>query len=90
MTTLGATVVGLDQFVEYNFAFIDAIPDWRYDPIPGQSYIDVTPEGEVRMVVRYYGSGHLADPLELDPYGDDAVAIPGNGALIQCTAVDRK
>ncbi|MGW6425053.1 nuclear transport factor 2 family protein [Nocardia sp. NPDC055053] len=89
VTTLGAVMVGLNVFVEYNFAFFDAIPDWRYDPIPGQSYVDVTPEGEVRMVVRYYGSGHLVGPLKLHPYGNDAVAIPGNGAFIQCTAVDR-
>ncbi|MFB7718728.1 nuclear transport factor 2 family protein [Nocardia sp. NPDC056100] len=89
VTTLGATMVGLDEFVAYNFAFFDAIPDWRYDPIPGQSYVDISPDGEVRMVVRYYGSGHLAGPLKLHPYGDDAVALPGNGAFVQCTAVDR-
>ncbi|WP_433755568.1 nuclear transport factor 2 family protein [Nocardia sp. CA-135398] len=89
VTTLGATMIGLDQFVEYNFAFFDAIPDWRYDPIPGQSYLDVAPDGEVRIVVRYYGSGHLVGPLKLHPYGTDTVALPGNGAFIQCTAVDR-
>ncbi|MGW4535944.1 nuclear transport factor 2 family protein [Nocardia sp. NPDC004340] len=89
VTTLGATIVGLDEFVAYNFAFFDAIPDWRYDPIPGQSFVDITPGGEVRIVVRYYGSGHLRGPLKLHPYGDDAVSIPGNGAFVQCTAVDR-
>ncbi|MFI7529028.1 nuclear transport factor 2 family protein [Nocardia salmonicida] len=89
VTTLGATMVGLDEFVAYNFAFFDAIPDWRYDPIPGQCYIDLSPDGEVRMVVRYYGSGHIVGPLKLHPYGADAPAIPGNGAFIQCTAVDR-
>ncbi|MFI8976988.1 nuclear transport factor 2 family protein [Nocardia asteroides] len=89
VTSLGATMVGLDAFVAYNFAFFDAIPDWRYDPIPGQAYVDVTPEGELRMVVRYFGSGHLVGPLKLHPYDDDAVTIPGNGAFVQCTAVDR-
>jgi hypothetical protein len=88
-TTMGQTIVGLDEFVEYNFAFFDAIPDWRYDPIPGQCYVDLSPTGEARMVVRYYGSGHLVGPLKLHPYGDDAIAIPGNGAFVQCTAVDR-
>ncbi|MEV0509253.1 nuclear transport factor 2 family protein [Nocardia tengchongensis] len=89
VTTLGATIVGLDEFVAYNFAFFDAIPDWRYDPIPGQSFVDITPSGEVRIVVRYYGSGHLVGPLKLHPYDTDAVSIPGNGAFVQCTAVDR-
>ncbi|MFE3029879.1 nuclear transport factor 2 family protein [Nocardia tengchongensis] len=89
VTTLGATIVGLDEFVAYNFAFFDAIPDWRYDPIPGQSFVDITPAGEVRIVVRYYGSGHLVGPLKLHPYDADAVSIPGNGAFVQCTAVDR-
>ncbi|MFE9322973.1 nuclear transport factor 2 family protein [Nocardia sp. NPDC052278] len=89
VTTLGATMVGLDEFVNYNFAFFDAIPDWRYDPIPGQSYVDVAPDGTVRMVVRYFGSGHLVGPLRLHPYDDKAISIPGNGAFVQCTAVDR-
>lgn len=89
VTTLGATMTGLDEFITYNFAFFDAIPDWRYDPIPGQSYLDITPSGEVRMVVRYYGSGHLVGPLKLHPYQDDSPALPGNGAFVQCTAVDR-
>ncbi|MBB5915180.1 hypothetical protein BJY24_004047 [Nocardia transvalensis] len=89
VTTMGATMVGLDEFVAYNFAFFDAIPDWRYDPIPGQAYVDVTPGGEVRFVVRYYGSGHVVGPLKLYPYGGDCVEIPGNGGFVQCTAVDR-
>ncbi|MFE3543755.1 nuclear transport factor 2 family protein [Nocardia sp. NPDC059177] len=89
VTTLGATIVGIDDFVTYNMAFFDAIPDWRYDPIPGQSYLDITPEGTVRMVVRYQGTGHLVGPLRLHPYDETAIAIPGNGAFLQCTAVDR-
>ncbi len=89
VTSLGATMVGLDEFVAYNFAFFDAIPDWRYDPIPGQAYVDVDPSGELRMVVRYYGSGHLKGPLKMHPYDDGAPSIPGNGSFVQCTAVDR-
>ncbi|MFE6861286.1 nuclear transport factor 2 family protein [Nocardia sp. NPDC057668] len=89
VTTLGATMTGLDEFVTYNFAFFDAIPDWRYDPIPGQSYVDVAPDGTLRMVVRYYGSGHLVGPLKLHPYGPGAPELPGNGNFVQCTAVDR-
>jgi len=89
VTSLGATMVGLDEFVRYNFAFFDAIPDWRYDPIPGQLAIDIKPEGETTMMVRYYGSGHIKGPLKLHPYDDTAVTIPGNGAFVQCTAVDR-
>ena len=36
VTTFGRTIVGIDEFVKYNFAFFDAIPDWRYDPLPDQ------------------------------------------------------
>nr|WP_228820978.1 hypothetical protein [Nocardia abscessus] len=32
VTTLWRTIVGINEFVKYNFAFFDAIPDWRYDP----------------------------------------------------------
>lgn len=89
VTTMGDTMVGLDAFVTYNFAFFDAIPDWRYDPIPGQCFVDVAPDGRVSLVVRYYGSGHLVGPLKLHPYDESAPSIPGNGAFVQCTAVDR-
>jgi hypothetical protein len=89
VTTMGGYTRGLDEFVEYNFAFFDAIPDWRYDPIPGQVFLDFRPNGEVGMAVRYYGSGHLVGPLKLHPYDETAVSIPGNGGFVQCTAVDR-
>jgi hypothetical protein len=88
-STFGRVMVGLDEFIAYNFAYFAAIPDWRYDPIPGQLYIDLTPEGETRVVVRYYGSGHWDGPLRLHPYDDTAPAIPGSGAFVQCTAIDR-
>ncbi len=73
----------------YNFAFFDAIPDWRYDPLPDQVYLDVTPEGTVRTVIRYIGSGHWTGPLRLYPYDESAPCIYGNGRFIQAPAVDR-
>lgn len=89
VTTFGRTIVGIDEFVKYNFAFFDAIPDWRYDPLPDQVHIDVTPEGTVRTVIRYVGSGHWSGPLRLHPYDDSAPTIYGNGRFIQAPAVDR-
>lgn len=89
VSSFGRTIVGLDEFVKYNFAFLDAIPDWRYDPLPGQIYLDLTPEGEVRIVVRYIGSGHWTGPLRLYPYDETAPAIYGTGIFVQCAAVDR-
>ncbi|MYR08237.1 nuclear transport factor 2 family protein [Gordonia sp. SID5947] len=89
VTTFGRTIVGIDDFVTYNFAFFDAIPDWRYDPLPDQVYIDVTPEGTVRTVIRYMGSGHWTGPLRLHPYDETAPTIYGNGRFIQAPAVDR-
>jgi hypothetical protein len=89
VTSFGRTLVGLDEFVAYNFAFFDAIPDWRYDPLPGQLYLDVTPDGDVRIVIRYVGSGHWDGPLRLYPYDATAPAIPGTGQFVQVTAVDR-
>lgn len=81
--------VGLEEFERYNFSFLDAIPDWRYDPLPGQIYFDVTPEGETRVVVRYIGSGHFSGTLRFYPYDESAPAIHGVGTFVQCTAVDR-
>lgn len=89
VTTFGRTIVGIDEFVTYNFAFFAAIPDWRYDPLPNQVYLDVTPEGTVRIVIRYIGSGHWDGPLRLYPYDDSAPVIHGTGTFVQCSAVDR-
>ncbi|WP_040693596.1 nuclear transport factor 2 family protein [Nocardia vinacea] len=88
-TTFGRVMVGQEEFVAYNFAFFDAIPDWRYDPLPGQVYIDITPEGETRIAIRYIGSGHHDGPLRFYPYDESAPAIHGVGTFVQCTAVDR-
>ena len=88
-TTFGRTIVGLDEFVSYNFAFLDAISDWRYDPFPDQMYIDVTPDGETRMVVRYMGSGYFDGTLRLYPYDETAPAMRGAGVFVQSCAVDR-
>lgn len=89
VTTFGRTIVGIDEFVKYNFAFFDAIPDWRYDPLPDQVYIDVQPDGTVRTVIRYIGSGHFSGGLRLYPYDDSAPVIYGDGRFIQAPAVDR-
>lgn len=89
VTSFGHTIVGIDDFVQYNFAFFDAIPDWRYDPLPDQVYIDVTPEGRVRTMIRYIGSGHWDGPLRLHPYDESAPVVHGTGRFIQCPAVDR-
>lgn len=89
VSAFGHTIVGIDDFVTYNFAFFDAIPDWRYDPLPDQVYLDITPEGTVRTVIRYIGSGHWSGPLRMHPYDDSAPVVYGTGRFIQCPAVDR-
>ncbi|MGW8815988.1 nuclear transport factor 2 family protein [Gordonia terrae] len=89
VTTFGRTIVGIDDFVTYNFAFFDAIPDWRYDPLPDQAYIDIQPDGTVRTVIRYIGSGHFSGALRMYPYDRSAPTIYGDGRFIQAPAVDR-
>lgn len=74
--------------------FLDAnravpIPDWRYDPLPDQVYLDITPKGKVRTVIRYIGSGHWDGPLRPYPYDASAPVLYGNGRFIQCPAIDR-
>lgn len=88
-TAFGCVIKGMDEFEKYNLAFFDAIPDWRYDPIPGQVYIDVLPSGEQRMIVRYYGSGHFSGNLKFYPYDDSSAVLHGNGTFVQCVAIDR-
>lgn len=88
-TAFGNVIKGLDEFLAYNFAFFDAIPDWRYDPIPGQVYVDAEPNGELRILVRYYGSGHFSGSLKFYPYDDSAAVLHGNGTFVQCVAIDR-
>lgn len=88
-TTFGHVIKGMEEFVAYNFAFFEAIPDWRYDPIPGQVYVDSLPDGTFRILVRYYGSGHFSGSLKFHPYDDSAPVLHGNGTFVQCVAVDR-
>ena len=87
--SFGRPLVGMKEFVSYNDAFFDAIPDWRYDPLPNQFYFDVSPGGEVRFACRYIGTGHWDFPLKLYPFQTDSLTIPGTGAFMQCPAVDR-
>jgi len=88
-TSFGRIIVGMEEFQRYNFAFFDAIPDWRYDPLPGQVYVDLTPEGEARIMIRYIGSGHFSGSLRFYPYDETAPILHGVGTFVQCTAVDR-
>ncbi|WP_196054829.1 nuclear transport factor 2 family protein [Nocardia aurantiaca] len=87
--SFGKTMVGLQEFIDYNIAFFDAIPDWRYDPLPGQSFLQINPDGTVQMMVRYLGTGHWDGPLKVYPFDETAESLPGNGAFMQCSAVDR-
>jgi hypothetical protein len=87
--SFGRQLVGLKEFVDYNDAFFDAIPDWRYDPLPGQIYINVEPDGGVRMAARYIGTGHWDHPLRMYPFDRSAAALPATGAFMQAPAVDR-
>ncbi|MGW0057450.1 nuclear transport factor 2 family protein [Nocardia nova] len=87
--SFGKTLVGLQEFIDYNVAFFDAIPDWRYDPLPGESFLQVNPDGTVQMMVRYLGTGHWDGPLKVYPFDETATSLPGNGAFMQCSAVDR-
>ncbi|OFB40346.1 hypothetical protein BA059_10045 [Mycolicibacterium sp. (ex Dasyatis americana)] len=89
VSTFGHTIRGIDEFVTYNFAFFEAIPDWRYDPLPDQVYLDVKPDGTVRTMIRYIGSGHWTGALRLHPFDDSAPRVYGTGQFIQCPAVDR-
>lgn len=88
-TTFGRTLVGLDEFVAYNFAFFEAIPDWRYDPLPGQVFLDLRPDGSAGIMIRYVGSGHFSGSLRFHPYDESAPTLHGAGTFVQCTAVDR-
>lgn len=84
----GKPTIGMQEFVDYNDAFFDALPDWRYDLIDS-AWIDVIPGKGVRTVLHYYGSGHWDNPLKLTPFDESALSIPGTGEFMQCQAVDR-
>lgn len=87
--SFGRPLVGIQEFIDYNDAFFDAIPDWRYDPLPGQLYINVSPNGDVRLAARYIGTGHWTKPLRMYPFDKSAAALPATGAFMQAPAVDR-
>ncbi|MFG3522186.1 nuclear transport factor 2 family protein [Nocardia nova] len=87
--SFGRPMVGIQSFIDYNQAFFDAIPDWRYDLLPGQFFINVTREGEVRLMGRYIGTGFWEKPLRMYPFDKSAPAMPATGAFMQAPAVDR-
>ena len=87
--SFGRTMVGIRAFVDYNQAFFDAIPDWRYDLLPGQFCINVSRAGEVTLMGRYIGTGFWAKPLRMYPFDEKAPAMPASGAFMQASAVDR-
>ncbi|MGA4791338.1 nuclear transport factor 2 family protein [Nocardia sp. AB354] len=87
--SFGRPMIGIQSFIDYNQAFFDAIPDWRYDLLPGQFFINVTREGEVRLMGRYIGTGFWEKPLRMYPFDKSAPAMPATGAFMQAPAVDR-
>ncbi len=87
--SFGRPMIGIQAFIDYNQAFFDAIPDWRYDLLPGQFFINVTRSGEVRLMGRYLGTGYWEKPLRLYPFDKAAPAMPATGAFMQAPAVDR-
>jgi hypothetical protein len=87
--SFGRPIVGIQAFVDYNQAFFDAIPDWRYDLLPGQTCINVTSGGEVSMTGRYLGTGFWEKPLRMYPFDKGAPAMPATGAFMQAPGVDR-
>lgn len=87
--SFGRPMFGVQGFIDYNQGFFDATPDLRYDAIPGQASIQVTPEGELTFMARYYGTGHWEKPLRMYPFQKGSVSIPATGCFMQGTAVDR-
>lgn len=87
--SFGRIMVGAQAFIDYNQAFFDAAPDLRYDALPGQAAINVTPSGEVLFMARYVGCGHWDEPLRMYPFTPGSKGIPGNGVFTQLYPVDR-
>ncbi|MGW0057467.1 hypothetical protein A5780_38605 [Nocardia sp. 852002-20019_SCH5090214] len=87
--SFGRQMVGIQAFIDYNQAFFDAAPDLRYDAIPGQASISVSPSGELLFMARYSGCGHWDNPLRMYPFTPGSPAIPGNGKFTQLYPVDR-
>lgn len=88
-TAFGRPMVGIQNFIDYNQAFFDAATDLRYDALPGQVSIQVSPSGEVLFMARYSGCGHWDRPLRMHPWTPGARAIPATGAFVQLFPVDR-
>lgn len=87
--SFGREMKGRQLIVDYNQSVFNGVPDLRYDPIPGQVAVQVSPEGEVMMIARYYGCGHWDNPLRMYPFDENAAAIPGTGVFIRIPGVDR-
>lgn len=87
--SFGRVMVGVQGFIDYNQAFFDATPDLRYDAIPGQASVQVSPDGQLTFMARYYGTGYWEKPLRMYPFTPGSVAIPATGCFMQGTAVDR-
>jgi len=87
--SFGRVMVGVQAFIDYNQGFFDATPDLRYDAIPGQCSIAVSPAGELTFMARYYGTGHWEKPLRMYPFAKGSPEIPATGCFMQGTAVDR-
>lgn len=87
--SFGREMVGIQAFIDYNQAFFDAAPDLRYDALPGQCAINVSPSGELLFMARYVGCGHWDEPLRMYPFTPGSKGIPGNGVFTQLYPVDR-
>jgi hypothetical protein len=87
--SFGRPMYGVQGFIDYNQGFFDATPDLRYDAIPGQAAIQVSPTGELTFMAKYYGTGHWEKPLRMYPFRKGAVEIPATGCFMQGTATDR-
>ncbi len=87
--SFGRPMVGIQAFLDYNYAFFEAIPDLRYDGIPGECSVSVAANGEVLFMARYTGCGHWDEPLRMYPWTKNARALPATGAFMRAVAVDR-
>ena len=87
--SFGRPMIGVKPFIDYNQAFFDAAPDLRYDGIPGQCGIMLSPSGEVLLMIRYVGCGHWDKPLRMYPFTPGSPGIPGNGKFTQMFPIDR-
>lgn len=82
-------IIGIEALEQYHSAFLEVIPDWRYDPIPGHSSLAMTPNGETHLTMSFYGSGHWTGPLQVFPYAKNSPVLNGRGIFIQKTTTER-